>query len=242
MGRQQRLEDNQPDSNVTIIRPVTTTFPSATNSRRVISRTQFPLSLSWAVTIHRVQGLSLDRGVIDLSRSVFAPGQAYVALSRWAGGGGLRRAVHGVAFPQPGAASCDTRPRSERRNAALRRVRSLAGVALLALHRGAFITDPAVTAEYRRLGLLPPATPEAQDGAAAAAAAAAAAGGQGQQGDGEGESEGEEEAPVPPAAPGDIISTLPEYPDSEVRWAWLAALRSGWRQRQACATLLFAVA
>ena len=38
--------------------------------------------LAWAVTIHRVQGLSLDRAVMDLEKDVFAHGMAYVALSR----------------------------------------------------------------------------------------------------------------------------------------------------------------
>jgi ATP-dependent exoDNAse (exonuclease V) alpha subunit len=34
------------------------------------------------MTIHRVQGLSMDRAVIDLGSDIFAHGQAYVALSR----------------------------------------------------------------------------------------------------------------------------------------------------------------
>jgi ATP-dependent DNA helicase PIF1 len=43
---------------------------------------QFPLRLAWAVTIHKSQGKSYDRAVIDLGTRSFAPGQTYVALSR----------------------------------------------------------------------------------------------------------------------------------------------------------------
>ncbi|MBO8142367.1 MAG: AAA family ATPase [Firmicutes bacterium] len=43
---------------------------------------QFPVRLAWAVTIHKSQGLTFERAVVDLTRPTFAHGQLYVALSR----------------------------------------------------------------------------------------------------------------------------------------------------------------
>jgi len=49
--------------------------------KEIGSFVQYPIRLAWAVTIHKSQGLTFDKAIIDAGSS-FAPGQVYVALSR----------------------------------------------------------------------------------------------------------------------------------------------------------------
>ncbi len=58
------------------------------DGNEVISAWNFPVTLAWATTIHKAQGASLDRMIVDLHQ-LWEPGQAYVALSRVRSGAGL---------------------------------------------------------------------------------------------------------------------------------------------------------
>ena len=56
--------------------------------------TQYPLKLAWAVTIHKSQGQTFDRVIIDIGFGTFAHGQMYVALSR-------ATSLEGIILKQP---------------------------------------------------------------------------------------------------------------------------------------------
>ena len=67
-----------PDGTVPIT-PLRRTWFSTT---KPCSRLQIPLKLAWAVTIHKSQGLTLDKAVIDIGKKEFSTGLTFVACSR----------------------------------------------------------------------------------------------------------------------------------------------------------------
>ena len=78
-----------PGGDVFIARPHTweVLFPVALESGRLSSSVQgtfrqLPMRLAWAITIHKAQGQTLERAIVDIRGGVFSDGQLYVALSR----------------------------------------------------------------------------------------------------------------------------------------------------------------
>ena len=80
------------------IEPVTwTSYKTSYNPDTAVLETkeagsfkQMPIRLAWAITIHKSQGKTFEKVVIDLGRGAFAHGQTYVALSRCTTMSGLR--------------------------------------------------------------------------------------------------------------------------------------------------------
>ena len=75
---------NSRNQNAVPIHQTQATFPVHKKTSFQATRTQFPLTLAWAVTIHKCQGLTLSEIVIDMThaKGKFKPGEAYVAFSR----------------------------------------------------------------------------------------------------------------------------------------------------------------
>ena len=73
-----------PNQNAVPIYQTQATFPIQKKTSYQATRSQFPLTLAWAVTIHKCQGLTLPEIVIDMTpaKGKFQPGEAYVAFSR----------------------------------------------------------------------------------------------------------------------------------------------------------------
>lgn len=80
------------------------------------SFTQYPLKLAWAVTVHKSQGLTFEKAIIDVENA-FAPGQIYVALSRMVSLEGLILSspvpVSGFSTDSTIAAFSETKPGDE---------------------------------------------------------------------------------------------------------------------------------
>ena len=75
----------------------------ATNPRySLLSRTQIPLMAAWAMTVHKSQGMTLEKVEVDLSRN-FEEGMAYVALSRATSLEGLKV----ISFPENAQMGCN---------------------------------------------------------------------------------------------------------------------------------------
>lgn len=103
------VESLSPDAlwaRVHFVNDMTITVPrqvwSVGDAETQASRLQIPLILAWGLTIHSSQGATLDVAECDIGHSVFAEGQAYVAMSRVRTLGGLRLSEY-----TPKAVKCD---------------------------------------------------------------------------------------------------------------------------------------
>ncbi len=57
-------------------------FTSHYGAAKSLSRTQLPLTLAWAITIHKSQGATYDKAIVNIGEKEIALGLTYVAFSR----------------------------------------------------------------------------------------------------------------------------------------------------------------
>ena len=84
--------------------PITPFSAQWEHGDKVLTWTQFPLRLAWAITVHKSQGLTLDKAVIDLGEVDFTPGLSFVAMSRV-------KKISGLSFKTPFPISRLQKPR-----------------------------------------------------------------------------------------------------------------------------------
>ncbi|KAI5639292.1 ATP-dependent DNA helicase PIF1-like [Phthorimaea operculella] len=99
------------------IPPLCATF-QASRGYGNVERRMLPLILCWAVTVHKLQGTTLDRAVIDLGKKNFAKGQVYVALSRV-------KTMDGIALSDLEPSKLLSNPHDERALLEMQRLRNL---------------------------------------------------------------------------------------------------------------------
>ncbi|EAQ89410.1 hypothetical protein CHGG_06029 [Chaetomium globosum CBS 148.51] len=90
-----------------LVVPILQVRQDFTLKNKTCSRTQFPLVVAYAITVHKSQGITLPKVVCDISEREFASGLSYVAVSRGveAGRGDVRRTIRPKPS-EPGPADC----------------------------------------------------------------------------------------------------------------------------------------